>query len=183
MSFPRAELDEMIQRWLQANIECEQAGDWRPLAEFYTEDATYGWNYGPKHDFMAIGRTEIRDYAIGLEMDGLDGWTYPYQAWVTDEKTGDMLGLWKQVCEVKRADGTNYALDGIQGSWFKYSGDFQWKWQRDFFDYGNLTVLFTEMITNDDLPAGVNKRIERVVNSKGKLPGWYRLGTSPVPLW
>ncbi|WP_328712654.1 nuclear transport factor 2 family protein [Nocardia salmonicida] len=183
MSFPRAELDEMIQRWLQANIECEQAGDWRPLAEFYTEDATYGWNYGPKHDFMAIGRTEIRDYAIGLEMDGLDGWTYPYQAWVTDEKTGDMLGLWKQVCEVKRADGTNYALDGIQGSWFKYGGDFQWKWQRDFFDYGNLTALFTEMITNDDLPAGVNKRIERVVNSKGKLPGWYRLGTSPVPLW
>ncbi|MFE3543816.1 nuclear transport factor 2 family protein [Nocardia sp. NPDC059177] len=183
MPFPRAELDEMIRRWLQANTDCEKAGDWRPLAEFYTEDATYGWNYGPTHDFMAIGRTEIRDYAIGLEMDGLDGWTYPYQSWVVDEKTGDMLGLWKQVCDVTRADGTNYSLDGIQGSWFKYGGDYQWAWQRDFFDYGNLTALFTEMIKNGDLPAGVMKRIERVLKSKGDLPGWYPLGASPVPLW
>lgn len=183
MPFPRAELDEMVERWLQANQDCERAGDWRPLAEFYTEDATYGWNYGPKHDFMAMGRNEIRDWAIGFEMDGLDGWTYPYQSWVIDEQTGDMLGLWKQVCEVKRADGTNYALTGIQGSWFQYGGDFQWKWQRDFFDYGNLIALFTEMIGNDQVPAGLQKRIDRVVTSKGRLPGWYRVGTSPVPLW
>ena len=31
-SFPRAELDEMVQRWLDANRRCEEEGDWRPLA-------------------------------------------------------------------------------------------------------------------------------------------------------
>lgn len=101
MSFDRAELEEMKERWLAANIEAEKAGgDWKPLAEFYTEDATYGWNYGPpKKDFMAVGRDEIRDLALGQEMEGLEGWEYPYQSWVIDETTGDMIGLWKQVNE------------------------------------------------------------------------------------
>ena len=34
-TFPRAELDEMVQRWLDENRRCEEAGDWRPLAEMY----------------------------------------------------------------------------------------------------------------------------------------------------
>lgn len=50
----------------------------------YTEDATYGWNYGPKQDFMAVGREEIREVALGLEMKGLEGWEYPYQDFVID---------------------------------------------------------------------------------------------------
>jgi hypothetical protein len=58
--FDRDELDEMVRRWLQANRDCEAIGDWRPLAELYTEDATYGWNFGPSEDFMAVGRDEIR---------------------------------------------------------------------------------------------------------------------------
>ena len=78
MSFDRAELEEMKQRWLDANVEAEKAGDWKPLADFYTEDATYGWNYGPEKDFMAVGRDEIRELALGQEMEGLEGWTYPY---------------------------------------------------------------------------------------------------------
>ncbi len=69
--FDRAELDEMVQRWVDENKRCEALGDWKPLAEMYTEDATYGWNYGPKDDFMAVGRDEIRDLALGQEMDGL----------------------------------------------------------------------------------------------------------------
>ena len=68
---------------------------------------------------MAVGRDEIRDLALGQEMEGLNGWIYPYQTWVIDEKTGDMIGLWKQVYEGTREDGTNYALEGIQGSWFQ----------------------------------------------------------------
>ncbi len=40
----RTQLDDWVQRWLTANADCEKAGDWTPLAEFYTEDATYGWN-------------------------------------------------------------------------------------------------------------------------------------------
>ncbi|MCF8610250.1 nuclear transport factor 2 family protein [Gordonia sp. HY285] len=183
MAFDRAELDEMKERWLQANIDVEKAGDWRPLADFYTEDATYGWNYGPKNDFMAVGRNEIRDIAIGLEMDGLDGWTYPYQSWVIDERTGDMIGLWKQINEATRADGTHYALNGVQGSWFKYAGDFKWGWQRDFFDYGNVTALFAEMLTDGVITPGLQGRIDRVLNADGPLPGWYPIGQTPVPMW
>ena len=29
---------------------------------------------------MAVGRDQIRDWAIGIEMDGFDGWHYDYQA-------------------------------------------------------------------------------------------------------
>ncbi len=37
----------------------EAAGDWKPLADMYTEDATYGWNYGPQAGFH--GRRPRRD--------------------------------------------------------------------------------------------------------------------------
>jgi len=70
-SYPRSELEEMVERWLQANRDAEAAGDWKPMAAMYTEDATYGWNYGPHTEFMVTGRDEIRDIALGLEMDGL----------------------------------------------------------------------------------------------------------------
>ncbi|MGV9663977.1 nuclear transport factor 2 family protein [Nocardia niigatensis] len=180
--FDRAELDEMVRRWLQANKDCEAAGDWRPLAEFYTPDATYGWNYGPTQEFMAVGRDEIRDIAIGLEMDGLEGWTYPYQDWVIDERSGNLIGLWKQVADTSRADGTPYSPAGIGGSWFRYGGNYQWSWQRDFFDFGNVSALFLEMMTANALSPGMNQRIARATSGEA-LPGWYKIGEAPVPLW
>ena len=180
--FDRAELDEMIQRWIDANKRAEADGDWKPLADMYTEDATYGWNYGPKEEFMAVGREEIRELALGQEMDGLDGWEYPYQQFVVDERTGDVIGLWKQVSDATREDGSHYTVQGIGGSWFRYGGNFQWSWQRDFFDFGNVSNLFLEMITAGALSDGMNKRIERSVSGE-KLPGWYPVGKSPVPLW
>ncbi|GAA1479783.1 nuclear transport factor 2 family protein [Gordonia sinesedis] len=181
MAFERAELDEMKQRWLAANADCEAAGDWRPLADFYTEDATYGWNYGPEKDFMAVGRDEIRDLALGQEMEGLQGWTYPYRAWVVDDTTGDMMGLWQQVYDRTRPDGSHYALDGIQGSWFRYAGNFQFSWQRDFFDFGNVSALFVEMLGAQAMSDGMLRRIEK--SASGDLPGWYPRGETPVPFW
>lgn len=180
MAFDRSELDEMKRRWLQANIDAENAGDWRPLAEFYTEDATYGWNYGPDKDFMAVGRDEIRDIALGQEMEGLAGWTYPYQEWVIDDRTGSMIGFWKQVYAGTRDDGTQYGLEGIQGSWFRYAGNFQFSWQRDFFDYGNVSALFIEMLKNNAMSEAMLKRIDKAT---GDQPGWYRIGKTPVALW
>lgn len=88
VSFERAELDEWVQTWLQANKDCEQAGDWTPLAGFYAVDATYGWNIGPKEDVMCIGIDEIRDIALGLEMHGLQDWQYPYQKVIVDDRQG-----------------------------------------------------------------------------------------------
>ncbi len=79
-------------------------GDWKPLADFYTEDATYGWNIGPKEDVMCVGKDEIRDVALGLEMEGLENWVYEYQKVLVDEKQGEIVGFWKQI--VNKTDGT-----------------------------------------------------------------------------
>ena len=98
-AYPRAELEEMVERWLEANRAGEAKRDWRHMADLYTEDATYGWNVGPKDEFMVVGREQIREIALGLEMAGLEGWTYPYQKVLIDEAQGEILGLWKQVAD------------------------------------------------------------------------------------
>jgi len=181
-AFDRAELDEMVERWLAANRRCQQLGDWRPLAELYTEDATYGWNMGPNEEFMAVGRDEIRDVALGLEMGGLDGWAYPYQRVLVDDREGEVIGLWKQVADARRPDGSPYEVAGIGGSWFRYGGNWQWCWQRDFFDLGNVAALFVEMMKADVLSEGMRKRMDRSLAGR-PLPCHYPRRQSPRPLW
>lgn len=176
----REELDEMVRRWLDANERCEKNGDWRPLAEMYTTDATYGWHNGPREDFMAVGRDEIRDYALGTEMFGLDGWTYPYQKVIIDDRAGEVVGFWKQVADARRPDGSPYVVASIGGSWFRYAGDWQWSWQRDFYDFGNAAALFVEMITADVLSDGMRQRMHRAATPQ---PGHYPRGKSPVEIW
>jgi hypothetical protein len=131
---------------------------------------------------MAVGREQIRQYALGTEMDGLGGWTYPYQRVLIDEAQGEILGLWKQVADVTRPDGTNYEIAGLGGSWFRYAGDFKWSWQRDFFDVGNATALFLEMIDAGVLTPGMTKRMEKAISGE-RQPGHYRVGQAPVGLW
>ncbi len=181
-SYPRHELEEMMQRWVDLNRRCEEQLDWTPMAEMYTEDATYGWNVGPNDEFMAVGRDQIREYALGLEMEGLGGWSYPYQRVLIDEARGEILGLWKQIADATRADGTHYEIAGLGGSWFRYAGDFTWNWQRDFFDVGNATAIYFEMIRDDTLSPGMRARIERGA-AGGRPPGHYPVGKAPVGLW
>lgn len=180
-AYPRAELEEMVERWLQANRDAEAAGDWKPMAELYAPDATYGWNYGDRTEFMAVGRDEIRDLALGEEMAGLDGWEYPYEELVIDETKGMVIGFWRQIADATRADGSRYEVAGIGGSWFIYGGDFQWRWQRDWFDFGNAAALFMEMMGDGTLSAGMTARMER--SMQPDLPGYYPLGGAPVGLW
>jgi hypothetical protein len=181
-SFPYQELAEMVERWLAANRRAEAERDWRPMAELYTEDATYGWNLGPNEEFMAVGRDEIRAVALGLEMEGLQGWRYPYQKVLIDPEKGEVIGLWRQIADARRPDGSAYEVAGIGGSWFRYAGDWRWSWQRDFFDVGNATALFIEMIKADTLSEGMRRRMERAA-SPGLPPGHFRLGEAPVGLW
>ncbi len=180
--FPRSELEEMMQRWVDINRRCEEHLDWTPMADMYTEDATYGWNVGPTDEFMAIGRDEIREIALGYEMEGLGGWTYPYQRVLIDDAQGEILGLWKQVADATRADGSHYEIAGLGGSWFRYAGNFLWSWQRDFFDVGNATATYVEMIKAGALTPGMQKRLEKAA-SGGRQPGHYRPGEAPVGLW
>ena len=65
--------------------------------------------------------TQIRELALGLEMQGLDGWTYPYQATVIDDQAGMVIGFWKQVADVTRPDGGPYEVAGFGCSWFGYA--------------------------------------------------------------
>ena len=145
-AYPRAELEEMVERWLEVDRQSEAERDWHRQADMYTEDATYGWNVGPNDEFMVVGREEIREIALGLEMAGLEGWVYPYQRVLIDEQQGEVIGLWKQVANATKADGTNYEIAGLGGSWFRYGGNFQWSWQRDFFDVGNAGAVFMAMV-------------------------------------
>ena len=180
-AYPRAELEEMVERWLQANRDAEAAGDWGPMADLYAVDATYGWNYGPKENFMAVGREEIRTLALGTEMAGLEGWQYPYEEILIDDATGMVVGFWRQIADATRADGSHYEIAGIGGSWFIYGGDHQWRWQRDWFDFGNAAALFMEMMGADKLSEGMVGRMNR--SMKSDLPGYYPHGKAPVDLW
>jgi hypothetical protein len=180
-SYPRSELEEMVERWLQANRDAEAAGDWKPMADLYTEDATYGWNYGDRTEFMAVGRDEIREIALGLEMEGLGGWEYPYEEIVIDDAKGMVIGFWRQIADATRADGSRYEIAGIGGSWFIYGGDFQWRWQRDWFDFGNAAALFMEMMSDGTLSEGMTARMNR--SMKPDLPGYYPVHQAPVGLW
>ncbi len=181
----REQLEDWTQRWLQANRDAEAVGDWKPLADFYTEDATYGWNIGPKEDVMCIGRDEIRDVALGLEMEGLENWVYEYQKVLIDDKQNEIVGFWKQIAN--KSDGTTDEIYGIGGSWFRLAAvgeDDQLliEWQRDFFDFGHVQKAFMDLITSGDLTPTMQKRIERSLAGE-KLPGYYPLGQAPVPIW
>ncbi len=184
-SSKREALEDWTQRWLKANQDAEAAGDWKPLADFYTEDATYGWNIGPKEDVMCIGRDEIRDVALGLEMEGLENWVYEYQKVLIDEKQNEIVGFWKQIAN--KSDGSTDEIYGIGGSWFRLTtrgedGELLIEWQRDFFDFGHVQKAFMDLITSGDLTPTMQKRIERSVAGE-KLPGYYPLGEAPVPIW
>ena len=179
-ALPREQLEDFVQRWLTANREAEHQGDWSALADFFAEDATYGWNIGPKEDVMCIGRDEIRDIALGLEMAGLQGWTYPYQKVIIDEKIGEVVGFWKQVAT--DADGTSQVIYGIGGSWFRLNDRCLIEWQRDFFDFGHVQKLYLELMKAGKLSTGMQERIQRGLAGE-KLPGYYPLGQAPVPIW
>jgi hypothetical protein len=189
-SLPREQLEDWVERWLQVNRDAEKAGDWKPLADFYADDATYGWNIGPKEDVMCIGIDEIRDIALGLEMAGLEGWKYPYQKVIIDDKIGEIVGFWKQVVGVAEdsdggSDSKQYEIYGIGGSWFRLTevdGAAKIEWQRDFFDFGHVQKLYLDLMNDGKLSKGMQERIERSLAGE-KLPGYYPLGEAPVPIW
>ena len=122
-----------------------RAGDWKGLADFYTDDATYGWNIGPKEDVMCVGIDEIRDIALGLEMVGLDGWTYPYQKVIIDDKIGEVVGFWKQVRDRRRRRPVaRSTASAAAGSGSTPTGKIEW--QRDFFDFGHVQKLYLKLM-------------------------------------
>ena len=185
----RAELEEFWDSWLAINRRAEESGDWRVMAEWYAEDATYGWMYSVDEHFMAVGRDQIRDYAIGIEMDGLDGWHYDYQATVMDEKAGMIVGFWKQRSGIiDDSTGQEFEILGIGGSWFGVErqvggaddGLLKIAWQRDWFDMPSTAHTFLSIIQAGKAPDTLLKRMSV---SGLDVPGHYRLEDLPAPVW
>ena len=180
--YPREELEEMVKRWLQANIDAEKVGDWTThLGPMYTEDAVYAWNIGPNEEFIAHGRKEICDIALGYQMKGFEEWEYPYHDIIIDEKRGTVIGFWKQIAPYTREDGSRYEIAGIGGSWFEYAGNFQWKWQRDFFDLGNAKDCFFQLAGAGKLEPVVKEKIHKQAMGV-LLPGHRPLRPEPSRL-
>jgi hypothetical protein len=170
-SFPRSEMEEMVSRWVAANDEAGRTGDWAKMSAFYTEDAIYSWNTGPKSEFVARGRKEIHDWVFGTEMAGLENWTYPYVRTLIDDQKGEFLGFWKQVAPIEDENGVPYEIRGTGGSWFRYAGDGKWAWQRDFFDHINAGAVFGAMMQAGKL----NEKMQERMKAGNKMPGWTRL--------
>jgi hypothetical protein len=189
VSLTRAEIEEFWETWLEVNREAERTGDWRMMAEWYAEDATYGWMYSVDEHFMAVGRDQIRDYAIGIEMDGLDGWHYDYQCTMIDDAKGMVLGFWKQRSGITNdVTGQEYEILGIGGSWFGVErqvggaddGTLKFAWQRDWFDMPSTAHTFVEIIHAGKAPDTLLKRMSV---SGLEVPGHYRYQDIPSSVW
>ncbi len=185
----RAEVEEFWDTWLEANREAERRADWKVLADWYAEDASYGWMYTPDEHFMAVGREEIRELAIGQEMAGLDGWHYDYQCTMIDEAKGMVLGFWKQKSGIiEDATGREYEILGIGGSWFGVErqtsspdeGRLLIAWQRDWFDLGSTAHTFLAIAASGKAPKGLLDRMR--VDGKTQ-PGHYTYESMPSSLW
>lgn len=172
-AYPRAELEQMVERWLAANRDSEREGDWiKNLGAMYTDDAEYSWNMGPNREFIARGRKQIEDWALGFHMQGFEQWSYPYDKVLIDDRQGEVIGIWRQVAPLARDDGSAYEVAGVGGSWFRYGGSGRWCWQRDFFDLGNVKALFMELAADGKLDPAVRRKIGRLGRGQA-LPGVY----------
>ena len=185
----RAEIEEFWTSWLAVNREAERTGDWRVLADSYAEDATYGWMLTPDEHFMAVGRDQIRDWAIGIEMDGFDGWHYDYVATVIDEQNAMVVGFWKQRSGiVDDATGREFEVPGLGGSWFGVErqtdgpdrGQVRIAWQRDWFDFGAMAHTMGAVVASGKAPDSLLERLK--VFGLG-VPGHYRPEDLPSTVW
>jgi hypothetical protein len=173
--YSRKEMDEMVERWLAANQKVEHERDWKThLGPMYTDDAEYTWNIGPDEEFVAHGRQQIEQWALDVHMEGFEGWQFPYDSVLVDDEKGEVVGFWRQVAPVKRADGTPYEVAGLGGSWFRYAGDYKWSWQRDFFDFGNVLALLGELAADGHLSPALKEKMHRVFRGQ-PLAGHVKL--------
>ncbi|GGU40280.1 nuclear transport factor 2 family protein [Nocardioides albus] len=185
----RPEIEEFWETWLQINRDVEKTGDWRPMAEWYAEDATYGWMYSPDEHFMAVGRDQIRDWAIGIEMDGFDGWHYDYVCTVIDETKAMVIGFWKQRSGITDDEtGKEYEILGLGGSWFGLkrvaegadAGQIKIDWQRDWFDMPSTAATFMKILKDGKAS---EKLLERMSVTGHGVPGHYHLKDLPSTVW
>ena len=74
-AYKREEMEEMMRRWLAVNDKAEQEGNWRHLADFFSEDCLYGWD-------TPNGSTNSGDVKPSVRPASVQRWT-PIRAGLT----------------------------------------------------------------------------------------------------
>jgi hypothetical protein len=169
--FSRAELEEMVRRWIAAHDRATALADWSStLGAFYTDDAEYRWELGPEETGLSRGVQEIRAVAIGSLMEGFERWSYPYVRVVIDEMKGEVVGYWRQISPYKRPDGSFYEVPGLGSSWFRYAGNYKWSQQHDHLDLGSVIATLRDLAAAGHLPDVLKKKMQQRARG-GVLPG------------
>ena len=114
----------------------------------------------------ALDRLAVRQV---LEMLGFQGWVYPYQSIIFDERSGQAFGFWRQLSTFHAPNGEPYEIKGLGGSWFQYSGHRSWSWQRDMFDVGVATTTMLEVLSDGNSSPQLDERMKLI--AAGNMPG------------
>ena len=137
-AFRRDELEEMMRRWVAANDRAGETGDWGPMARLLRRGrASTAGTTARSTSSSRAGATRSAASCSAPRWPASRSGPTPTCASLIDEQIGEVIGIWRQIAPVKKADGTPYEIAGTGGSWFRYGGNFQWSWQRDFFDHAN----------------------------------------------
>lgn len=137
----RAEVQSMLDDWLEVNRQAEQTRDWQPLADYYADDAVYQYTIGAFGKRVARGKDEVRKQVMDRDMQGFDGWTFPYERIVVE---GDQV-MTKWYCQAPqvRPDGTPYRIVGMSS--ILLDNDLHIKEMEDSIDVAALFALLDEM--------------------------------------
>jgi len=137
----KAEVKDMMDRFVEANAKAERDRDWGALADFYAEDCKYQYTMGEQGTRVCRGREGVREYVMGKDMAGFEDWTFPYE-WVLIDGNRVMTKWWNQAPQ-KRDDGSPYRIVGMSA--ITVNQDLQIETMHDNFDLQALQAMCREI--------------------------------------
>ena len=135
------EVREVMDRFVEANLKCEEERNWAPLAEFYADDALYQHTMGAAGMRVARGKDEVRRLVMERDMEGFDGWRFPYE-WVVINGDKVITKWWNQA-PVNHEDGTPYRIVG--NSNIRFNNDLRIQEMHDNFDLAALVAMIQKI--------------------------------------
>ena len=135
------EVRALMDRFIAASRNAEETHDWAPLADFYAEDAVYRYSLGAAGARVAEGREEIRRLVMQRDMQGFEGWHFPYD-WVATD--GDkVITKWWNEAPAQHEDGTPYRVVG--NSSLRLNQDLEIVEMHDNFDLAALLAMVQDL--------------------------------------
>ncbi len=135
------EVRAVMQRFVATSDRCAETRDWRPLADFFAEDAVYRYTMGAAGTRIARGRDEVRRLVMERDMMGFDGWTFPYE-WICTDGNRVITKWWNQA-PARKPDGSPYRVVG--NSNIRLDRDLQIAEMQDNFDLAALLAMIQKL--------------------------------------